>query len=53
MCGGKRVAPAMLAVSGYVFCYKCVFTAVSQSGYCPVTRIRASPDDIRRLFLSA
>ena len=52
-CGQKRTAPALLAVSGYVFCYKCAFLAVSQHGRCPVTHIEASPEDIRRLFLSA
>lgn len=50
LCNKKRQAPSLLATSGYVFCYKCVFTFVSQRGCCPVTRIRACPDDIRRLF---
>lgn len=53
VCRKERVAPALLAVSGYVFCYQCVFTAVSQSGCCPVTRIRASLNDVRRLFLTS
>lgn len=53
LCHGKRIAPAQLAASGYVFCYKCIFDAVAQGGCCPVTRIRASLNDVRRLFLAA
>lgn len=53
LCKRKRTAPALLAVSGYVFCYKCALEAATQAGCCPVTRIRATPDDVRRLFLSA
>jgi peroxin-12 len=53
ICHRKRVAPAQLATSGYVFCYKCIYTIVATHGRCPVTHIRASLDDIRRLFLSA
>jgi peroxin-12 len=53
LCRRRRVAPAVLAVSGYAFCYKCLFQHVNAAGCCPVTRIRATADDIRRLFLSS
>jgi peroxin-12 len=53
VCKKPRTAPALLATSGYVFCYKCIFDAVSQYGCCPVTRIRGSPDEVRRLFLTS
>eukprot|EP00892_Ulva_mutabilis_P001024 jgi/Ulvmu1/10922/UM007_0101.1 len=53
VCHRKRVAPAQLATSGYVFCYKCAYSAVAAHGCCPVTHIRSTLDDIRRLFLSS
>jgi peroxin-12 len=40
----------MLAVSGYAFCYPCVFSHVSEAHCCPVTRIPATLDHIRKLY---
>jgi hypothetical protein len=45
-----KAAPAALAVSGYVFCYACVFGHVSEHGCCPVTLMPARLDDIRKLY---
>lgn len=53
VCHRHRVAPAQIATSGYVFCYKCAYTAVAAHSRCPVTLIRSGLDDIRRLFPSA
>jgi hypothetical protein len=49
-CRQRRVNPAMLAVSGYAFCYPCVFSHVSEAHCCPVTRIPATLDHIRKLY---
>ncbi len=46
----KRVNPALLAVSGYVFCYPCLFNWVAEEGCCPVTRFPAGIDHIRKLY---
>ncbi|KIZ01135.1 Peroxisome assembly protein 12 [Monoraphidium neglectum] len=50
LCRRARVNPAALAVSGYVFCYPCVFGWVAQRRCCPVTRQPATLDHVRRLF---
>jgi peroxin-12 len=42
----------MTTVSGYAFCYPCIFTHVQQHGRCPVTHIPATVDSIRRLYQS-
>lgn len=49
-CRQRRVNPAMLAVSGYAFCYPCLFNHVSEAHCCPVTRIPATLDHIRKLY---
>lgn len=53
VCCSKRTNPAMAVVSGYVFCYPCLFRHVSQFGCCPVTRIPMTIDQMRRLYQSA
>eukprot|EP01025_Chloroclados_australasicus_P057694 TRINITY_DN72029_c0_g1_i1.p1 TRINITY_DN72029_c0_g1~~TRINITY_DN72029_c0_g1_i1.p1 ORF type:complete len:137 (+),score=13.59 TRINITY_DN72029_c0_g1_i1:48-413(+) len=53
VCLRKRIAPSVLSKSGYVFCYKCIFTHVTANGCCPVTLIVADASSIRRLFSSA
>ncbi|KAL6550003.1 ubiquitin-protein ligase peroxin 12 [Orobanche minor] len=52
LCSQKRVNPSVMAVSGFVFCYTCVFKYVNQSQYkrCPVTLMPATVEQIRRLF---
>ncbi|GMH42230.1 hypothetical protein BSKO_10149 [Bryopsis sp. KO-2023] len=50
ICRKDRQNPAQIVVSGYVFCYRCIFYFVERHKYCPVTRIPASADHIRRLF---
>ena len=49
-CRRPRVNPATLVVSGYVFCYPCVFGWVAQHRCSPVTRQPATLDHARRLF---
>ncbi|CAN8260471.1 unnamed protein product [Cochlearia groenlandica] len=50
LCLQKRANPSVVTVSGFVFCYSCVFKYVSKYKRCPVTLIPASVDQIRRLF---
>ncbi|KAL3702314.1 hypothetical protein R1sor_020336 [Riccia sorocarpa] len=53
LCLEKRTNPAMVAVSGYVFCYPCIYNYVNQYRRCPITLISASEDKIRRLYYDA
>ncbi|KAJ8616223.1 hypothetical protein MRB53_035595 [Persea americana] len=50
LCSQKRVNPSVVAVSGFVFCYACIFKYISQYKRCPVTLMPATIDQIRRLF---
>ncbi|XP_058094800.1 peroxisome biogenesis protein 12 isoform X2 [Magnolia sinica] len=50
LCSQKRANPSVVAVSGFVFCYTCIFKYVSQYKRCPVTLMPATVDQIRRLF---
>jgi peroxin-12 len=50
LCRAKRVNPAMISTSGFVFCYPCAFKFVESQGCCPVTNISAQVDQIRRLY---
>ncbi|KAL3154018.1 hypothetical protein ABBQ32_013570 [Trebouxia sp. C0010 RCD-2024] len=53
ICKRKRTNPGMASVSGYVYCYPCIFGSIDQHGCCPVTRLPATVDQIRRLYQSA
>lgn len=50
LCSQKRANPSVLTVSGFVFCYSCIFKYVSQYKRCPVTLTSATVEEIRRLF---
>ncbi|XP_068653652.1 peroxisome biogenesis protein 12 [Aristolochia californica] len=50
LCSQKRANPSVVSVSGFVFCYTCIFKYVSQYKRCPVTLMPAAVDQIRRLF---
>ncbi|KAJ3682392.1 hypothetical protein LUZ60_014965 [Juncus effusus] len=50
LCCQKRNNPSVLSVSGFVFCYSCVFKSVTQHKRCPVTLMPATVEQIRRLF---
>ncbi|ONM06032.1 Peroxisome biogenesis protein 12 [Zea mays] len=50
LCCQKRANPSVLSVSGFVFCYSCIFKSVSQHKRCPVTLMPAGVEQIRRLF---
>mmetsp|Transcript_17245 Transcript_17245/g.44239 ORF Transcript_17245/g.44239 Transcript_17245/m.44239 type:complete len:379 (+) Transcript_17245:100-1236(+) len=50
LCRGPRANPALLAVSGFAFCYPCIFRHVAQHGRCPITHLPARQDHIRSLY---
>ncbi|XP_022996952.1 peroxisome biogenesis protein 12 [Cucurbita maxima] len=50
LCSEKRANPSVVTVSGFVFCYTCIFKYVSQYKRCPITLMPANVDHIRRLF---
>eukprot|EP00252_Welwitschia_mirabilis_P020611 TRINITY_DN5085_c0_g1_i1.p1 TRINITY_DN5085_c0_g1~~TRINITY_DN5085_c0_g1_i1.p1 ORF type:complete len:272 (+),score=34.72 TRINITY_DN5085_c0_g1_i1:392-1207(+) len=50
LCSQKRTNPAAISVSGFVFCYPCIYKYVSQYKRCPITLMPANVDNIRKLF---
>ena len=50
LCLSQRTNPAMAVVSGYVFCYPCLFNHLTHSGWCPVTRLPMTVANVRRLY---
>ncbi|XP_077252780.1 peroxin-12 isoform X2 [Tasmannia lanceolata] len=50
LCSQKRVNPSVVTVSGFVFCYACIFKYISQYKRCPITLMPATVEQIRRLF---
>eukprot|EP00053_Salpingoeca_punica_P017133 m.163939 g.163939 ORF g.163939 m.163939 type:complete len:358 (-) comp17122_c0_seq1:1090-2163(-) len=53
LCKQPRTSPTALAVSGFVYCYRCVHTYVSEHGKCPMTQASASLDDLIRLYVGS
>ncbi|CAN6486133.1 unnamed protein product [Victoria cruziana] len=53
LCTQKRTNPSVVSVSGFVFCYPCIFKYVSQYKRCPITLMPVDIDQIRRLFHDA
>lgn len=51
VCGRKRTNPAVLAPSGFAFCYPCIVKYVREYSKCPVTGLPANETQIRRLFV--
>lgn len=49
-CRRRRTNPCIVSTSGYCFCYPCAFGFVLEHGCCPVTRLPASLDHIRKLY---
>ncbi|KAG5044413.1 hypothetical protein JHK87_008328 [Glycine soja] len=50
LCSQKRVNPSVVSVSGFVFCYACIFKYITQYKRCPITLMPSTVDQIRRLF---
>eukprot|EP00249_Psilotum_nudum_P001875 c14616_g1_i1 orf=248-1411(+) len=50
LCSQMRTNPALISISGFVFCYPCIFKYINQYKRCPVTLMPATVDQIRRLY---
>lgn len=51
ICRAARKNDTVLAISGYVFCYSCIFKHLKRHKCCPVTKIPASTEHLVRLFM--
>ncbi|KAI8054210.1 Pex12 amino terminal region-domain-containing protein [Syncephalis plumigaleata] len=51
ICLKSRTNPAALP-TGYAFCYPCIFHAVEENAYCPVTLVPVELEQIRKLYTS-
>ncbi|VDK66917.1 unnamed protein product [Onchocerca ochengi] len=51
LCLQQRINDTALAVSGYVFCYGCIYSYVEQEKKCPVTSLPANVDDLIKIFV--
>lgn len=49
LCKQRRVNPAM-SVSGYVFCYTCLFRHIEQHGTCPMTQAKCDTQSIVKIY---
>lgn len=50
LCNKKRTNQCALSVSGFVFCYPCVFRYVKENNRCPLTHIPCSTKNIIRIY---
>jgi len=50
ICKNPRTNPALLASSGYVFCYPCIFNYVKEYEQCPITRQPSETDQVRKIY---
>jgi peroxin-12 len=51
ICGKEEMENATAAPSGYVFCYKCIYTEVSEKGKCPVTLLPVKIWELRKVLV--
>ncbi|VDK50076.1 unnamed protein product [Cylicostephanus goldi] len=51
LCMRKRTNDTALSVSGYVFCYSCIYDHVNQFKTCPVTGLPATVNELIRLYI--
>lgn len=49
LCKQRRVNPAM-SVSGFVFCYTCLFRHIEQHGECPMTQTKCDTQSIVKIY---
>ena len=52
ICRKRRRNPAVLTVTGYVFCYSCILPYVREHRQCPITLTLASESHVRRLYFT-
>jgi peroxin-12 len=49
LCRRQRTNPA-ISISGYVFCYPCIYHYVEEEGECPLTKIKCDVDSISKIY---
>lgn len=52
ICHRYRSNHTALAVSGYVFCYPCIYDHISQYGRCPVTHLPATVEHLIKIYIT-
>ncbi|CAK5056048.1 unnamed protein product [Meloidogyne enterolobii] len=50
ICGQIRNEEAVLSISGYIFCYSCIYKFITLNGRCPVTSLPASINEIIKIY---
>lgn len=50
LCNRKRTNQCALSVSGFVFCYPCIFRYVKENNRCPLTNFPCSTKNIVRIY---
>nr|CAD2177448.1 unnamed protein product [Meloidogyne enterolobii] len=50
ICGQIRNEEAVLSISGYIFCYSCIYKFIKLNGRCPVTSLPASINEIIKIY---
>ncbi|XP_071448020.1 peroxisome assembly protein 12 [Hetaerina americana] len=50
LCFGTRRVETVLPISGYVFCFRCIFNYVKENGCCPITKYPTSVDELIRVY---
>lgn len=53
LCNRTRTNQCVLAVSGFCFCYPCIFKFVKEHKRCPITSFPCSTKSIIRLYITA
>ncbi len=49
ICRKERSNPAM-SISGYVFCYPCLYRYVEEKSECPISRMRCNTQNITKIY---
>lgn len=52
LCNRIRTNDTALSVTGYVFCYRCIYRFIEEKRCCPITGFPASHQHLVKLFLS-
>ena len=42
--------PCVLDQSGFAFCYQCISDYINEQGCCPITKVKASLTNIRKIY---
>ncbi|XP_054463865.1 peroxisome assembly protein 12 [Anoplopoma fimbria] len=50
LCHGLRTNSTVLSTSGYVFCYRCIYTYVKANRRCPVTGYPTEPQHLIKIY---